>query len=134
MFKKLVVLIALLIGALILLQVPVISDVADSFKADVTEKVDNVKEEVDRVKDKVDETKKNIEEIQEKIEETKENISAFAKWMQETKEQIEKAVASIQSMVGKLTSLFGDEEPLSEQSSAEAPAEPSPDSEGTPGP
>lgn len=91
-----------LMGLFLLTQVPYFRTYTDSFKASVTEKIDNVMAEVDRIRGKVDETVV-------KVEETKEKITNISEKVIDTKNAVEGTLKSAKDVIDSVDNSFNKE-------------------------
>jgi peptidoglycan hydrolase CwlO-like protein len=107
MFKKILIVVVILILGWILLQFPFAKDALSGLRGDVTQKVDNVQKEADRVKETYDNVKQTVNEVNQTIQETKETVGKVAQFAADMKEQIEGAAANIQKAMDSFKGMFG---------------------------
>ncbi len=88
MLKNLAYAAIVIVGLYIILQIPFVSNYADSIRNSFIEKRDNVTEEYDRVKDKVDGVTDTVIDIKEDVEDTVDAVGETVDAIGETADKI----------------------------------------------
>ena len=103
MFKFVVKLAILVIGIYILIQIPFIREKIEGIKLSFDQKVENVENEVTRVKGEID-------DVKEKIDQTKETITGITDKVKDTAEAVEGAMTTLNEAHDTVEKMLSGEE------------------------